>query len=310
MWFMVGAYGVGLASHILLDAMTSYGTRIWNPISGNRVAWDLLFIIDFTFTALVLVPQVAAWVSGNAVKGRVRGIGMWALFSAAALAVWLLCSKIDLPFSLWVVALIAAIFGVIFLLPAFLGHHLEITRERWCRVGVCVTFVYLAACWVQHHRALQRVSEFSNSTGFAIDRMGALPSPPSLWVWNGLIRTPAGVYISHFDLRDKQPPEFVFVKDSAPNDYVARATELKEVQTYWNFARFPMIHTARQGDRVIVEFGDLRFRALPKSRVVPLTLEVIFGRGGNLLRERWLRVGDYLDDQTDNGEAEVPPDTP
>ncbi len=129
-------------------------------------------------------------------------------------------------------------------------------------------------------------------------------------MWNGLVRTPAGVYISHFDLRDKQPPEFVFVKDSAPNDYVARAVELKDVQTYWNFARFPMIHTARQGDRVIVEFGDLRFRALPKSRVVPLTLEVIFDRNGNMLRERWLRVGDYLDDQTEDGEAEVPPGTP
>lgn len=310
MWFLVGAYAAGFASHILLDAMTSYGTRIWNPVSGNRVAWDVLFIIDFTFTALVLAPQVAAWVSASATKRRERGIAMWALFSAAALAVWLLCSKIDLPFSLWVVALIAAIFAVIFLLPAFLGHHLEISRERWCRVGVCVTLLYLAACAVQHHRALGRVAQFANSTGFAIDRLGALPSPPSLWVWNGLVRTPAGVYISHFDLRDKQPPEFVFVKDSAPNDYVARAVELKDVQTYWNFARFPMIHTARQGDRVIVEFGDLRFRALPKSRVLPLTLEVIFDRNGNMLRERWLRVGDYLDEQTEDGEAEVPPNTP
>jgi membrane-bound metal-dependent hydrolase YbcI (DUF457 family) len=311
MWFMVAAYGVGLASHIVLDAMTSYGTRIWNPIAGVRVAWDLLFIIDFTFTALVLVPQVAAWVSSSkATNSRGRGIGMWALFSAAAWAVWLLCSKIGLPFSLWMVALIAVIFAGIFLLPAFLGHHLEITRERWCRVGVYATLAYLAACGVQHHRALQRVSEFANGTGFAIDRVGALPSPPSLFVWNGLIRTPAGVYISHFDLRDKQAPDFVFVKDSAPNDYVARAVELKDVQTYWNFARFPMIHTERQGDREIVDFGDLRFRALPGRRVVPLTLQVIFDRRGNFLRERWLRVGDYLSDDTDNGDAEVPQGTP
>jgi membrane-bound metal-dependent hydrolase YbcI (DUF457 family) len=310
MGFLVLAYAAGIASHILLDAMTSYGTRIWDPVSGVRVAWDLLFIIDFTFTALVLAPQVAAWVSSKASKSRGRGIGMFVLFNAAALGVWWLCAKIGLPFALWVVALIWVIFGAIFLLPAFLGHALEISRERWCRTGVYVTLFYLAVCWVEHHRALQRVSEFANGTGFAIDRAGALPSPPSLFVWNGLIRTPAGVYISHFDLRDAKPPEFVFVKDSPPSDYVARAVEMKDVQVYWNFARFPMIHTGRQGDQEIVDFGDLRFRALPGSRAVPLTLQVIFDQRGHLLRERWLRVGDYLGDDTENGAAEVPAGTP
>ncbi len=33
-------YGVGIASHILLDGMTSFGTRMWTPISQKRVAWD------------------------------------------------------------------------------------------------------------------------------------------------------------------------------------------------------------------------------------------------------------------------------
>ena len=51
-------YAVGIASHILLDAMTSFGTRMWYPLSSRRVAWDLLFIIDFTFTSLVLLPQI------------------------------------------------------------------------------------------------------------------------------------------------------------------------------------------------------------------------------------------------------------
>ena len=51
---------VGIASHILFDSATSYGTRIWNPFSTDRVAWDFVFIIDFVFTAIVLLPQVAA----------------------------------------------------------------------------------------------------------------------------------------------------------------------------------------------------------------------------------------------------------
>src|SRR5580693_1559048 len=48
-------YGAGIASHILLDGMTSFGTRMWTPISQKRVAWDLLFIIDFSFTAIILL---------------------------------------------------------------------------------------------------------------------------------------------------------------------------------------------------------------------------------------------------------------
>ena len=40
-------YGIGIASHIILDGMTSFGTRMWFPLSSRRVAWDLLFIIDF-----------------------------------------------------------------------------------------------------------------------------------------------------------------------------------------------------------------------------------------------------------------------
>src|ERR1700722_4488579 len=44
-WVMLTViYGVGLASHILLDGATSFGTRMWSPVSQKRVAWDLLFI--------------------------------------------------------------------------------------------------------------------------------------------------------------------------------------------------------------------------------------------------------------------------
>ena len=57
-WVLTIIYGVGIASHIVLDGMTSFGTRMWYPISQRRVAWDWLFIIDFTFTSLILAPQV------------------------------------------------------------------------------------------------------------------------------------------------------------------------------------------------------------------------------------------------------------
>src|ERR1700690_841745 len=70
-------YGVGIASHILLDGMTSFGTRMWFPISKERVAWDLLFIIDFGFTSIILVPQVIPWIYRDREKSRARALRMW-----------------------------------------------------------------------------------------------------------------------------------------------------------------------------------------------------------------------------------------
>jgi len=52
------AYGfclLGFASHALLDAFTSYGTLLLWPFSHERIAWDLISVIDPLFT----VPLIA-----------------------------------------------------------------------------------------------------------------------------------------------------------------------------------------------------------------------------------------------------------
>ena len=43
---LFGIYAAGLASHIFLDVITSFGTMVWSPISYARVSWDWVFIID------------------------------------------------------------------------------------------------------------------------------------------------------------------------------------------------------------------------------------------------------------------------
>jgi len=46
---------LGVASHGVLDAMTSYGTRLFWPFSDDRVAWNIISVIDPLFTLPVLV---------------------------------------------------------------------------------------------------------------------------------------------------------------------------------------------------------------------------------------------------------------
>lgn len=49
---------LGLASHGLLDACTSYGTRLFWPFSDIRVAWDLISVVDPLFTVPLIVLVV------------------------------------------------------------------------------------------------------------------------------------------------------------------------------------------------------------------------------------------------------------
>jgi len=292
--FLFLAYAVGIASHILLDAMTTFGTRIWNPFSSERAAWDLLFIIDFSFTAVVLLPQVAAWVHRERAGQTRRALGMWVLLSLLALGAWEAARAAGFPFTPMVVAAAILVFALLFFLPAWSDWGVRMRRSSWCRAGVAATLIYIAACGVAHHAALARVQAFAAANHLAVERIGALPIPPSVLDWGGLIRTTDGVYQSQFDLRDAQPPAFQFLPDSPPNRYIADARALPDVGTYLWFARFPTIRYAQLGDRNIVDFSDWRFFSRSNQRPMPFTFRVILDSDGRLLEEGWVGARRYL----------------
>ena len=88
-------YAVGLATHVFLDVVTSFGTMVWSPLRYSRPAWDWVFILDLTLTALALVPQLAAWCYREPRKfrprvrcasGRVLTGGAFGAYVLAALA--------------------------------------------------------------------------------------------------------------------------------------------------------------------------------------------------------------------------------
>ncbi len=56
----------GAATHGFLDACTSYGTLLFWPFSNNRIAWDILPIID----PLVTIPLLAGIIFGMYTKSR------------------------------------------------------------------------------------------------------------------------------------------------------------------------------------------------------------------------------------------------
>jgi inner membrane protein len=69
----------------LLDACTSYGTHLFWPFSGERVAWSIIAIFDPLFTLLLLVPLVIGWWRHK--PGMVRiGLALAAAYLALGVA--------------------------------------------------------------------------------------------------------------------------------------------------------------------------------------------------------------------------------
>ena len=256
---LFGVYAAGIASHILLDTTTSFGTRLWNPFSRARVAWDFLFIIDFTFTALLLLPQVAAWIFKERRGWLARASSMWVLFTALAVCVWWLSRAADFAFSSRAVIVASLIFAAAFFLPARKDRGIRLGRARWCQAGFSLACIYVALCSFAHDAAVLRVRAFASSNGLAVENLGAIPLPPSLLEWNGLILTRDGVYQSQFSIRDVAAPEFRFFANSPPNRFTQAASQLEPVRTYLWYARFPVMNFAVINGENVVEYVDLRY---------------------------------------------------
>src|SRR5690242_5307845 len=94
---LTGIYAAGILSHIVLDLATSFGTMIWSPLRWSRPAWDLLFIIDVTFTALLLCPQLLAWVYRQAEGLKNRAIILWSVLALGSLAFAALLKNVGAP---------------------------------------------------------------------------------------------------------------------------------------------------------------------------------------------------------------------
>src|SRR6516162_570604 len=123
---LTGLFAVGILSHILLDLVTTFGTMIWSPLAWSRPAWDVLFIVDFTFTAILLVPQLLAWAYEDAKRARYRATIMWAIFTPAPFLIGRLGEIVGASISPHAVLLATVLFAVVFLAPAFGGWGLRI----------------------------------------------------------------------------------------------------------------------------------------------------------------------------------------
>ncbi|HEX4546026.1 MAG TPA: metal-dependent hydrolase [Candidatus Acidoferrum sp.] len=292
---LAAIYGVGILSHILLDLVTSFGTMIWSPFEWSRPAWDLLFIVDFTLAAILLVPQWLAWVYAQAEKMKSRAVGMWLVFLPAPLLIAKIGEMAGAPISGRFVLSAMIIFAAAFLLPSLFGLGLKMQYQKWNRAGFAAALTYVALTFLAHRAALARIQKFAALDHLQVDSLGALPLPPSLWRWDGLVRTERGVYELRMDLSERPASdgellalEHRYYPDAFPNSYTEAAKRLPEVQKVLWFARFPVTRFHREGSQAIVEISDLRFPRRPSRRPPSFTYGVRFDSAGNVVSQGWV----------------------
>ncbi|MEO8189076.1 MAG: metal-dependent hydrolase [Acidobacteriota bacterium] len=221
LWIFAAA---GIASHILFDWITSFGTMFFTPISRTRYSLDLLFIIDLFFSGIGLVTllltlvrpassrKIAAW--GCAALAFY--IAFCAVLHSRALEVW---RRIDHPPPGAVVAVMPQLLSPFRWLA--LSEHAGSVHACFFDIGPFARTVPTPRLPDKMSEALRRLPDFY---------------PP-----------PERARIRSFD----RPP------DSVP---LRRARALPDVQMYLAFARFPLeTVTASTDGGAVVTFEDLRF---------------------------------------------------
>ncbi len=289
---LTGLYAVGILSHIFLDLVTSFGTMIWSPLQWSRPAWDLIFIIDFTFSALLLCPQILAWVYRQAEGLKNRAILTWAVLALASLCVAAIAKNVGAPISAQSAVTVIALLTAFFLLPALRFKGVSVRYSTWNRAGLAAAILYLVAASYAHRAALERVEKFAALFHLQVESFGALPLPPSPWHWDGLVNTPHGVYEVRLDLSERPDLasiEHRYYPGAIPNQYIDAAKRLPEVQTFLWFSRFPVTRFHKEGSDAVIEFSDMRFPQMRRDRPVTFTYRVRMDKSGQIISKGWAR---------------------
>jgi membrane-bound metal-dependent hydrolase YbcI (DUF457 family) len=255
-----GIYAVGIATHIFLDLVTNFGTMVWSPLRYTRAAWDWIFILDLTLTSIALVPQLAAWCYREPGQFWRRAIFIWAVLSLGAFGTYWFAGASGYGFPIAVFVIASAIFAILIFLPAAQGTGFRWTRAAWCRAGLVVLCAYIGLAAAAHQRALADVRRFAAVQHLQVESLAALPLPPTVTHWVGLVTTSEGVWRTTFHEPGGASENTQLYIDAQSLPFVEEAMKLRDVQIYLWFARFPVWRVVRLGgNETAIDISDARF---------------------------------------------------
>lgn len=288
-------YALGLGSHIFLDLITSFGTMIWSPIDYARFAWDWLFIIDLSLTSLAIAPQLAAWAFEHPEVATIRAVSLYAVFSIAGFALIPITHKLNVPYSDAAALAVSMVLAFLFLLPLRVPVF-RLSRTGYSRTGIVLVALYISFAGMMHHAALRRIVNFASESRIAPDAIAALPLPPSPARWAGMIATSDAIYRMELNEFSGRAGEIQYFQQAKPNQYIAAADALRDVQIFNWFARFPLVRYSDAAGQPVVSITSMSFyrgqdqgSGSNPPEMTNFTYRVVFSRESRVLSHGWVR---------------------
>lgn len=196
---------LGLVSHGLNDSATNYGTLLYWPFSETRVSWNLISVIDPTYTLILLL-----------------GLGLASFYR----------------------------------------------NPSWARIGLGLSFLYLAFCAYQLERATKIAESLAASRGHPIERLLVKPSIFNSILWKSLYES-EGFFVTDAIRVLPFQKEKIYRGDRVPvfdlaRDFPNLDEDSQQVRDIERFRWFSDDWLAlRPGDASLI--GDIRFSDLPNE---------------------------------------------
>lgn len=243
LWGTLPATLTGLGSHLLLDALNTYGVRPWLPFSNDWVYGDLVFIVDpylwLLFAAMTFVPQPhARW--GHAA------------FSAFALGtVWVVSTHPRAPgFLQWLYP--AAVVALALL--RWQGIPAAATRA-WITGSMALLALYLATLAALRHFAARELSTPPQIMS---------PQPAEPWRWNAVVASESEIAWHEMGSGGWDRPA---ARAARRLDEVAvrLALESEKGRAWRLFARVPFASVEERDGATVVHLMDARYQSEPPA---------------------------------------------
>lgn len=240
---------LGQLSHIALDLITSYGTQIFQPFSDARVSFDLLFVIDFAFTGIIVMGLLLSRYRRS--RARVALAVLTAYIGFAAIlhlraedAVRAAAHRHGVPVvSSWALPRLGEIRSLPDLAP---GRRAEAGTEP------------------RNLLATTGISALSDHRG--------IPFPVGPFAWNGFVDDGATYLRAEVDPFDGTIEWRERARKGRDVPEARALDKIPDVRTYLWFARFPTVYVSTVEGKMVVTFFDLRFGGATGRR--PFVLRV------------------------------------
>jgi len=244
-----------LASHLLLDLATSYGTKILFPFSRKRFSLDWLFIIDPFLTGLLLAGAAAALVP--------------AAWARPAGAFWLTAAGV-----------------YVLLCGLYHRQALNLARQVFRQPAAAAVAALPQPFSCRRWQLIAANNGEVQQSFVLLPYLAFLGFGPS-WEEPSPLRLPVNPGGRVPQVAYRPPLEMqVQVWSGLPASDLAGQPQAREILgEYLKFARFPLLRRLKpQGDGILLEWLDLRF-SVP-GRDFPFVLQLQLDAEGRVLK--WL----------------------